>query len=113
MPSGLISTSSGSVSASKISATSLGNGAALRPWNDRVQSTFSSGCTSSSSGLSDSPVFWILSVVGWEGVGAATLLAREFDAEVEGAEVVDAGAGLVGFAGAEGDDRDSCRNGVE
>lgn len=69
MPSGLISTSSGSVSLSRISATSLGKGAALRPWNDRVQSTFSSPLISSSRGLSDRPVLEMLSVVWWFGVG--------------------------------------------
>lgn len=69
MPSGLISTSSGSVSARSISAASLGNGAAESPWKERVQSIFSSGVVSSSRGLSNSPVLEMLGVVGCVGVG--------------------------------------------
>lgn len=72
IPSGLISTSSGAVSANKISAASLGKGSAERPWNDRVQSIFSSGAVSSSSGLSARPLLEMFSVVGRLGVGAAT-----------------------------------------
>lgn len=37
----MISTSSGSVGARRISAVSLGNGSALSPWKDRVQSILS------------------------------------------------------------------------
>lgn len=76
MPSGLISTSSGSVGASRISAASLGNGSALSPWKDRVQSIFSSGDVSSSNGLSLSPVFEIFAVVGCLGVSDAICDAR-------------------------------------
>lgn len=42
MPSGLISTSSGSVGASRMSAHSFGKGVALSPWKERVQSMRSS-----------------------------------------------------------------------
>lgn len=42
MPSGLISTSSGSVGARRMSAHSFGKGVALRPWKERVQSMRSS-----------------------------------------------------------------------
>lgn len=42
MPSGLISTSSGSVGARRMSAHSLGKGVALSPWKERVQSMRSS-----------------------------------------------------------------------
>jgi len=38
MPSGLISTSSGSIGASSISAASFANGATDRPWNELLQS---------------------------------------------------------------------------
>lgn len=69
MPSGLISTSSGLVSARRISATSLGKGSAERPWKERVQSIFSAGVLSSSSGLSDKPVLEMLDVVALVGVG--------------------------------------------
>lgn len=69
MPSGLISTSFGSVSPSKMAAASLENGSALSPWNERVQSIFSSGAAASSRGLSDSPLLEMLSVVGRFGVG--------------------------------------------
>lgn len=86
MPSGLISTSSGAVSANKISAASLGNGSAESPWNERVQSIFSSGAVSSSSGLSASPLLEMLSVVERLGVGAATRDA--WVEEDEGKEVV-------------------------
>ena len=87
MPSGLISTSSGAVSESRISATSFGKGAALSPWKDRVQSTFSSPLISSSSGLSDSPVLEMLLVVWWFGVEEVTpLLLAEGEGEVEDGE---------------------------
>lgn len=68
MPSGLISTSCGSVSASKMAAASLGKGSAERPWKERVQSIFSSGAVSSSRGLSERPVLLMESVVGRLGV---------------------------------------------
>lgn len=56
----------------------------------------------------------MLSVVGREGVGAVTLLAREVDAEVDGVEgVAELGAGVVGLEGAGGDDRGSCLNCVD
>lgn len=42
MPSGLISTSSGSVGARRMSAHSFGKGVALSPWKERVQSMRSS-----------------------------------------------------------------------
>lgn len=70
MPSGLISTSCGSISARRISAASLGKGSALSPWKDRVQSIFSSGAFSSSSGLSSRPVLEMVSAVGRCGTGA-------------------------------------------
>lgn len=56
-----------------MSAASLGNGAAERPWKERVQSIFSSGVVSSSRGLSARPVLEMLGVVGWEGVGERIL----------------------------------------
>lgn len=77
MPSGLISISAGSASARRMSAASLGKGAAERPWNERVQSIFSSGADSSSSGLSPSPLLEMLSVVGRLGVGAETRVVAE------------------------------------
>lgn len=60
-----------------MSAASLGNGSAESPWKERVQSIFSSGALSSSSGLSESPLLEMLSVVGRLGVGALILLAGE------------------------------------
>lgn len=53
----------------------MGNGAAESPWKDRVQSIFSSGAVSSSSGLSASPLLEMLSVVGRFGVEAETRVA--------------------------------------
>lgn len=100
MPSGLISTSSGSVSASRISAASLGNGSADRPWKERVQSILSSAGLSSSRGLSDRPVLEMFSVVARFGVGPGTRDAGApvgvgVEAEVEGFEVELAGVGLT------------------
>lgn len=89
IPSGLISTSSGSVGARRISAASLGKGAALSPWNERVQSIFSSDADSSSSGLSERPVLEMLGVVGWLGVGATMPEARSAVEIVEAVEAVD------------------------
>ena len=93
MPSGLISTSMGSVSARRMSAASLGNGAAERPWKERVQSIFSSAGSSSSTGLSDRPLLEMFSVVARSGVGAETRDAGLLDAE-DGFGAEDAGAGL-------------------
>lgn len=95
MPSGLISTSSALVSARRISATSLGKGSAERPWKDRVQSIFSAGVLSSSSGLSDKPVLEMFDVValvgvGWEAIDSARAAAGD------GVEVVGLGFGVVG-----------------
>jgi hypothetical protein len=87
IPSGLISTSSGAVSARRISAASLGKGSAESPWNERVQSIFSSGAASSSRGLSASPLLEMLSVVVRFGVGAAT--RDEWVEEEEGVDVVE------------------------
>jgi hypothetical protein len=94
IPSGLISTSSGSTSASRISATSLGNGAAESPWKERVQSIFSWGGESGESGASARPVLEMLVVVWWAGVGARMRAVRS---SVAGAGAV--GEGLDGFAG--------------
>lgn len=99
-----------------MSATSFGNGSALMPWKDRVQSTLSvspfSPLVSSSSGLSASPLLYRLSVVGSFGVGsfAAAAAVRAVvgggvavDVDVDGDEGVDedavvlaAGAGRAG-----------------
>lgn len=68
----MISTSSGSVSASRISAASLENGSADRPWKERVQSILSSVGRSSSRGLSDKPLLEIFSVVARLGVEPGT-----------------------------------------
>ena len=95
MPSGLISTSWGSVSARRISAASLGNGAADRPWNERVQSIFSSAGVSSSRGLSDSPLLEMFSVVARFGVGDETRDAGVLAVD-DGEVFVGAGEGLVG-----------------
>lgn len=100
MPSGLISTSSGSVSASRISAASLGNGSADRPWKERVQSILSSAGLSSSRGLSDRPVLEMFSVVARLGVGpgtrdAGTPVGVGVATEGEGFEVELAGVGLT------------------
>lgn len=54
-----------------MAAVSLENGSAERPWNERVQSILSSCADSNSSGLSSSPLFEMLSVVGRLGVGDA------------------------------------------
>ena len=70
-----------------MSAASLGKGSAERPWNERVQSIFSSGAASSSSGLSASPLLEMLSVVVRLGVGAATRDA--WLEEYEGEDVVE------------------------
>jgi hypothetical protein len=102
IPSGLISTSWGSVSANRISAASLGNGAAERPWNDRVQSIFSSGAVSSRRGLSARPLWEMFSVVGRFGVGADTRVVELVGAGEEGfwvGVVVDGlEEGTVGFS---------------
>lgn len=95
MPSGLISTSSGSTSARRISATSLGNGAAESPWKERVQSIFSSGGESGERGASARPVLEMLLVVWWVGVGARIRAARS---SVVGAGAVEVEA-VDGFAG--------------
>lgn len=79
-----------------MSAASLGNGSADRPWKERVQSIFSSGADSSSRGLSESPLFEMLSVVGLLGVGAVNRGGRgawEEGCEVE--VVVDRGVVVV------------------
>lgn len=87
MPSGLISISPTSAGARRMSATSFGNGSALRPWKERVQSIFSSAGVSSSRGLSERPVLEMLEVVGCEGV---TLVARS---DAAGEVVVDVSVG--------------------
>ena len=67
---GLISTSSGSTGASKISAASLENGSVDNPWKDLAQSTFSPVPSSRRvSGASLKPdlemeVFWGLVAMG-------------------------------------------------
>lgn len=102
MPSGLISTSSGSTSARRISATSLGNGAAESPWKERVQSIFSSGGESGERGASARPVLEMLVVVWWVGVGARMRAVRSSVVGVlAGAvdEEVDVFAGRVGVEG--------------
>ena len=98
MPSGLISTSSGSVSARRISATSLGNGSAERPWNERVQSIFSAGVLSSSSGLSERPVLEMLGVVALVGVFCVAISAARAAAGVR------VGVGEVGFGAVDVED---------
>lgn len=65
----------------------MGKGSAERPWNERVQSIFSSGAASSSRGLSASPLLEMLSVVVRFGVGAAT--RDEWVEEEEGVDVVE------------------------
>ena len=67
----------------------MGKGAALSPWNERVQSIFSSDADSSSSGLSERPVLEMLGVVGWLGVGATMREARSAVEIVEAVEAVD------------------------
>lgn len=99
MPSGLISTSWGSVSARRMSAASLGKGAAERPWKERVQSIFSSAGLSSSSGLSESPLLEIFSVVARLGVGDETrdaALGGDEGAVFGAAAAAGAGVGFVG-----------------
>lgn len=78
----------------------MGNGVALRPWNERVQSIFSSGEVSNSRGLSLSPVFEILDVVGWLGVGETMREARSAGVDAED-------AGGAEFAGPAADDCDA------
>lgn len=95
MPSGLISTSMGSVSARRMSAASLGKGAADRPWKERVQSILSSAGDSSSRGLSESPLLEMFSVVARSGVGLETR-----DAGVLG--LADDGFGAEGEGDGEG-----------
>ena len=98
MPSGLISISAGSASARRMSATSLGKGSAERPWNERVQSIFSSGAVSSSRGLSASPLLEMLSVVGRLGVPADTRDAGEEVVEEVGDAWFVAGVGFAALS---------------
>lgn len=100
MPSGLISTSSGSTSARRISATSLGNGAAESPWKERVQSIFFSGGESGERGASARPVLEMLLVVWWVGVGARIRAARSSVVGAGAVEVLEVEVEAVdGFAG--------------
>lgn len=57
MPSGLTSTSSNGIGCSSVSAASLGNGSADRPWKEVVQSTlsFCRSPSSSARGASSRP----------------------------------------------------------
>lgn len=96
-----------------MSAASLGNGAALRPWKERVQSTLSSAIlfpldedsASRGSGLSARPVLEMFSVVGLFGVLAVAGLG----CGVVGFEdVVD---GVVGFGRALGTEVFPCCGG--
>lgn len=99
MPSGLISTSSNGMGWRSTSAASLEKGSELRPWNERVQSTWwlLLLLMSRSAGLSSSPVlamFWI----GW-GAGAGVGAGEVFDTDGGGLEGVGGaafGAGVVG-----------------
>lgn len=79
MPSGLISTSSGSVGARRMSAHSFGKGVALSPWKERVQSMRSS--------------------VGFAGDGGwsrrSLRVGVVFGVEVEEVDVVVVGLGAV------------------
>lgn len=83
MPSGFISTSSGSSGLSRMSAVSLENGSTDRPWKELVQST----CDGSSS----------VSLIGWSERPDVRDVVPDFE-DAAGLDVwVKEGAGIEGF----------------
>jgi hypothetical protein len=79
MPSGLTSTSSSLIGASRISATSLGNGALDRPWKLRDQSTCGSFGSVADSGASGrvSTMALLLAIVRLVSGGGVAAVERD------------------------------------
>ena len=97
MPSGFISTSSGSSGLSRISAVSLENGSTDRPWKELVQSTCDGSSSVSFIGWSERPVVRDV-VLDIEDAAGLDVLLEEGVWVKEGAVVEGFGIAVVASA---------------